>query len=105
MAKDELTRLYSQDKGTRPKVMFLLTDGTQSLGEKVADNAVIAREIRSLGVRTIVIGIGANINVKELESIAGDSSNVFLISHITELVSDNSLRKFSDIGCKAGNVA
>ena len=102
LAKEELARLNLKDKGTRPKVLFLITDGSQSLGEKVVDLATVAEEIRSLGVRIVVIGIGANVKARELETIAGDPNNVYLMSHFPQLLSDGSLQKFSGIGCKAG---
>ena len=102
MAKEELTRLNSKDKGARRKVLFLITDGSQSLGKGIVNQAVVSKEIRSLGVRIIVIGIGSNIKAKELEAIAGGPANVHLASQFTQLLSEKSLQKLSNVGCRAG---
>ena len=102
MAKEELTRLSAKDKGTIRKVLFLITDGSQSLGKGIVNQAVVAKEIRSLGVRIIVVGIGSNIKAKELEAIAGGPANVYLASQFTQLLSEKSLQKLSNMGCRAG---
>lgn len=80
----------------------MITDGSQSLGEKVADLATVAEEIRRLGVYIVAIGIGANVKARELEAITGDPAKVYLMSHFTQLLSDGSLQKLSRVGCKAG---
>ena len=102
MAKEELAKLSSKDKGTRPKVLFLITDGSQSLGVGAVNPAIIANEIRNLGVHIFVIGIGTDIKTKELEAIVGKPANLYLASDFSQLQSNRFVKELSDVACKAG---
>ena len=42
-----------------PKIIILLTDGTQSEDDDAEDPAKIAKELRGAGMSTIVVGIGS----------------------------------------------
>ena len=61
-----------------PKIAFLLTDGEQtpSPGAMPLDRA--ARFLKNEGVRLVTIGIGKNVKVEELKSIASSDKDVVL---------------------------
>lgn len=102
MAKEELAKLVSEDKGTRPKVLLLITDGSQSLGDAIINPVTVANEIRSAGVHVFAIGTGTSVKAKELQAIAGSQENVYLTSHYSQLHSNKFVEKLSDVACKAG---
>lgn len=102
MAKEELFQLISKEKGTRNKVLILITDGSQSFGDAMIDPSTVANELRNLGVHVFVIGIGTNIRVKELEAIAGNQANLYLASHSNQLRAQRFVEKLSEVGCEAG---
>ena len=49
-----------------PKIIILLTDGTQSQDDDAEDPAKIAAELRGSGISTIVVGIGSGKSVIRL---------------------------------------
>ena len=72
LAKEQLILKSIEERPNVPKILILLTDGTQTKDSDAIDPAEIAEEIRNMGVQLLVIGIGNSINSTELTSIAGD---------------------------------
>ena len=95
--------LYTEKNGGRagvPKILILLTDGSQTLSEDAKDPSRLAKIIRDKGVKLVVVGIGAAVNQTELAEISGDRSNLFMTGTFDKLISPNFIRNISEIGCK-----
>eukprot|EP00794_Sanderia_malayensis_P005383 gene5383-6056_t len=96
VAKDQL---MVGSRSDAPKLVFLLTDGSQTWDADAVDPSVLSKELRDDGIELIVIGIGANVKVAELESIAGKKSNVFLSKDFDDLQSRKFVQEVSKAGC------
>ena len=83
-----------------PKLVFLLTDGSQTKDSDAVDPAVLAKELRGDGIKLIVIGVGKGTKLDELERIAGASSNVYLAKDFNELMSSVFVQNVAKAGCK-----
>merc|ERR1712013_519774 len=73
--------MFTKENGARvtsPKVLILLTDGSQSRGQGAENPSDIAAQLRASGVNMIVIGIGSQINKQELDRIAGGKDKAFI---------------------------
>ncbi len=83
-----------------PKLVFLLTDGSQTKDNDAVDPAVLAKELRDDGIKLIVIGVGKGTKLDELERIAGVSSNVYMANDFNELMSSVFVQNVAKAGCK-----
>jgi len=95
--------LFTPENGGRPglpKVLILLTDGSQTAGGDAEDPVDIAAEIRNSGISLIVVGIGSGINPTELARIAGGNDNTFLASTFDELIGGEFIKELTDTSCK-----
>ena len=101
MASYELARASRQDITTRPKIVILITDGSQSSQPDAVSLSVISDEIRKLGASLFVIGIGGTVRVKELNLITGNPEKVYIASHFNELQSNLLVKRVSEDICKA----
>ena len=104
LAKEQLISKSFKERPYIPKILILLTDGTQTKDSDTIDPTEIAEEIRSMGVQLLVIGIGNAINLTELTGIAGNKSNVYVASNFKELVSQGFVRSVSQRACQ-GNTS
>lgn len=96
------TKMFKREFGARPgvsKVLVLLTDGAQTREQGAIDPAIPAEELRRAGVYLVVIGIGSQINVRELIRMAGDTGRYYTAASFDELVSDNFIRSISKQTC------
>ncbi len=87
LAKDELLTSKYGARENVPKLLVLLTDGTQTTAEGAVNPGDIAAELRQSGVRLIVIGVGKKVNTEELLRIAGENSNLYQATNFDELKS------------------
>ena len=97
-----LTTSLLQYRPNVPKLIILLTDGSQTKTADSVDPAIIARKIRNSNVLIYVIGIGSNIVVNDLAKIAGSTQNVFTASSFDSLISPTFVKKFSFETCEKG---
>lgn len=107
VARDEL---FVKSNGARagvPKILFILTDGSQTKDKDAVNPASIAAELREkLGVVTFVIGIGRNVVPGELNEIAGGiPSRMFLAKDFNELLSSVFVAEISKAYCQKGSYA
>ena len=98
--------LFEESNGARagvPKILFVLTDGTQTKDSDAVDPASIASELREkLGVHLFVIGIGMKVNPGELSRIAGERSRLFLAKDMNQLKSAEFISNISSLSCPLG---
>jgi len=92
-ARDEL---FSSTNGARenvPKLLILLTDGSQSKGGDAVDPGKVAKTIRQNDITILSIGIGNEVDNDELEHVAGDPSRVFNVPDFDKLAQAEFINK------------
>ena len=89
LAKAELFQVENGGRADVPKVLILLTDGSQTQDKDAKDPAKLASEIRAVGVELLVIGVGDGINKDELDRIAGGDGSVFVADSFDQLIRDD----------------
>ncbi len=70
LARDELLTSKHGARENIPKLLVLLTDGSQTDAEGAVPPGDVAAGLRQSGVRLIVIGMGQGVNSKELLQMA-----------------------------------
>lgn len=84
-----------------PKIVFIVTDGTQTLDLDAKRPSGIAAQIRQkYGAVIFSIGIGNHVNRDELARIANGESRVFLAKNFAELKSTNFVSKIEHGYCQ-----
>ena len=105
VARDEL---FAKSNGARaglPKILFVLTDGSQTKDKDAVDPASIAEEIRQkYGAIVFSIGIGQNVKRDELIKIASDVARVFIAKNFQQLKSEDFVLPIANSFCAAGNL-
>ena len=100
--------MFSLANGARPgipKVLILLTDGSQTQDAGAEDPGDVADELRKDGVNIIVVGIGQGVNTTELDHIAGgDKDKSFSAASFDELIGIEFINKIKESGCKVGKI-
>ena len=100
--------LFTEANGGRPdvaKMLVILTDGSQTQDADAEDPGEIAKEIAKSGIMVLVIGIGTEVDNKELLHMAGnDQSRVFNAISFEELVSADFVTKFKEKSCETGKM-
>ena len=97
--------MFSTANGGRPnvpKILILLTDGTQSYYMGKENPAKITAELRQEGVKVLVIGIGKGTKKSELVGIAGKSEDTFDVNSFDDLVKKDFVNKIYGKSCKEG---
>ena len=96
------SQMFTQNNGARhgvPKILILLTDGSQTRAHGAEDPALVAAELRRSGVQLVVIGIGERVDFDELNSIAGDNNRIFTAASFKELVTKDFVSKIFSSAC------
>ena len=99
--------LFSISNGARPgipKILVLLTDGSQTADADAVDPGNIADEIRSKGIKVLVIGIGPGVNQTELLHLGGGQENTFSAGSFSELISGEFIGKVTKKKCDVGKL-
>ena len=97
--------LFSLSNGARPgipKILVLLTDGSQTEDADAVDPGSIADELRAQGIKVLVIGIGGGVNQTELLHLGGGQANTFSAASFDELVSSSFIKKVMEKKCEVG---
>ena len=97
--------MFLPENGARPgvpKILILLTDGSQTQDVGAEDPGDIAEELRQSGIIIIVIGIGPGTNQTELNHMAGGADNAFSAASFDELVGGGFMTQLTEKSCDAG---
>ena len=97
--------LFKSENGGRsgvPKLIILLTDGSQTRDADALDPGVLAKKLRANGIKLIVVGIGSNVDSSELLHIANEKSNMYLAKDFNELKSPSFTSNIATISCRKG---
>lgn len=102
--KKAYNALFTKNGGSREnaqKILFLLTDGSQTEGEDVVENSYLANNLRFIGVSFYVIGIGRKVAPEQLLKIAGSPQHLYFVKSFEELKSEKFIHQFN-ISCGQG---
>ena len=97
--------LFTLENGARPgipKILILLTDGSQTQDAGAEDPGDISNELRNSGITLIVVGIGSGTNATELAHMAGGADNAFSAASFDELIGGDFIKQLSDKSCQVG---
>ena len=100
MAQNEL---FADGNGIRkgvPKVIVLLTDGSQTPSRGYEDPWIPAEELRKSGIHVLVIGIGEATNRTELDLIAGGTGKAHLPKSFDDLIDEQFIRGVTQASCE-----
>lgn len=84
-----------------PKILILMTDGKQTVARDALTLMEAARPLHEDDVRIFAVGMGSNVDVKELSAVTGASDDVFLSPSFENLVSLSG--SLSKIMCEAAS--
>lgn len=84
-----------------PKIFILLTDGKQTVARDALTLDEAARPLHEADVKILVVGMGSNVDVEELQAVAVDKEDVFLAPSFDNLVSLSG--SLSKIMCEAAS--
>ena len=102
LAQKELFSLSNGGRAGVPKLLILLTDGTQTQDAGAEDPGDIAEELRADGINILVIGIGRGINETELTHIAGEEKSVYSAASFESLAENDFLESVRTRSCDKG---
>ena len=97
--------LFKPEFGGRPgipKLLLLLTDGSQTMDAGHEHPGLIADELRDEGIIIIVVGIGKGTNQTELEHMAGGAENAFSAQSFDELIGGEFVKLMMERSCEEG---
>jgi uncharacterized protein YegL len=97
--------MFELENGGRPgvaKILFLLTDGSQTQDRGAENPVAIADELRSMDVTIISIGITNAVNMSELSDIAGGGKNAYMADTFENLKDNNFLYDIKSKLCETG---
>lgn len=70
-----------------PKILILLTDGKQTVAPDATSLDEAARPLHEADVKILTVGMGSNVDVKELRAMSLDNKDVFLAPSFDDLLS------------------
>ena len=97
--------MYLVENGARPnlpKILILLTDGSQTQQSGAEVPGDVADELRRSGISIIVVGIGSGTNQAELNHMAGGADNAFSAASFHELIGGEFIKKLTEKSCEIG---
>merc|ERR1711931_247945 len=96
-------QLFAKSNGARDGVsqaLVLITDDSQTYNTPGAVNpSAISDKIRDSGVNVVVIGVGSQVNPKELDDLAGGKGKSFRCTTFNELLKTPFIEKASASAC------
>ena len=98
-------RMFAAGNGGRkdvPKVLILLTDGSQTKSRRAEDPSLIAEELRRSGITLLVVGIGSATKEAELNRIAGSPDKVFSAESFDKLMEEEFITGLTGTYCTFG---
>lgn len=104
LTQQEMFTLANGARAGVPKVLILLTDGSQTQDAGAEDPGDVAEELRKDGVKILVVGIGKGVNATELEHIAGKAENSYTATTFDDLLAGDFVKTVKEDTCKTGKV-
>lgn len=104
LSQQEMFTLANGARPGVPKVLILLTDGSQTQDAGAEDPGDVADELRRVGVKILVVGVGKGVNATELERIAGKAENSYTATTFDDLLAGDFVKTVKEDTCKTGKV-
>ena len=104
LAQKELFSLGNGGRPGVPKLLILLTDGTQTQDAGAEDPGDVAEELRADGINILVVGIGRGVNETELTHIAGEEKSVYSAASFESLVENDFIESVTTRSCDKGTI-
>lgn len=101
----KLTRtvLFTTENGTRggnfPKLLVLITDGSQTIKKGYEDPIENAAKLREMGINILVIGLGPLIDPIELANIAGGQEHLIVEPTLDEILQTDIIERVRRLSC------
>jgi Mg-chelatase subunit ChlD len=102
LAQKELFSLVNGARPGVPKLLILLTDGSQTRDADAEEPGDIAEEIRKSGVKVVVVGIGSGVNKTELSHLSGGGANLYTAASFDELIGIPFVTEVTRSACSNG---
>ena len=102
LTQNELFKLENGARPSIPKILILLTDGSQTQDADAEDPGDIAGELRESGITVIVVGIGSGTNATELAHMAGGADNAFSAASFDVLIGGDFIETLMEKSCEEG---
>ena len=87
LAQQEMFITSNGGRTNVPDILFLLTDGKQTIESGSENPVTIANELRNAGTTIYALGMGPAVDLVELKKIAGGSEMVFNVVNFADLKS------------------
>ena len=98
-AYDELFSIKSGARDNVPHVLLLITSGRQSKVLGSHDPRFAAESFHEVGKKIIAVGVGPDVDKKELVSITKDEASVFLVEKSADLAEKKFWKKLTTDAC------
>lgn len=102
LAQKEMFSFANGGRAGVPKLLILLTDGSQTQDAFAEEPRYVAGALRANGINIVVVGIGNAVNKTELKEIAGNWDSVYLPDNFDKLIRDF-VSPVVNKSCEAGN--
>jgi hypothetical protein len=79
-------KVFTNARPTVPRIAFILTDGKQTEDFDAKPLDVASKPLKDLGVKMYVIGIGAHVDIQELNLLAERPQDVFTVDSFDDLL-------------------
>lgn len=96
--------MFTKENGARehtPKLLVLLTDGSQTQDPGHDNPGILADELRKQKVNILVVGIGSRTDSTELVHLAGRPENLFIAPSFEDLLQSNLVTDVKEQACEA----
>ena len=103
LAQEELFSFSNGGRAGVPKILILLTDGSQTQDAGASQPGDIAEELRADGINILAVGIGQGVDKTELREIAGNLQSVYISDNFDKIIGPDFISVIANTICEAGN--
>ena len=100
LAQEELFSFSNGGRADVPKILILLTDGSQTGASQPSD---ITEELQADGINILAVGIGQGVDKTELREIAGNLQSVYISDSFDKIIGPDFISVIANKICEASN--
>ena len=101
-AENEMFSIVNGGRPGVPKLLVVLTDGSQTKDADYEDPGDIADGLRKRGINVISVGVGKDTDLTELSHIGGGALNAYTVDSFDQLIGQDFVNKMKEKSCRAG---